>query len=127
MHAFVFRQNFPLYDVPRHWLRMAYCTTCLDGPEDRRGVVMEWGDTDGKPFVESGQAWGEENLIGRPAILDMPVGKGHVVSFNFNPMHRDLNRGDQRLLWNTLLNWQAIIAGQPKPAEASAPRPAPEE
>jgi len=127
VHTYVFRQNFPLYDVPRRWLRMAYCTTCLDGPEDRSGVVMEWGDKDGKPFVESGQAWGEENLIGRPTILDMPVGKGHVVSFNFNPMHRDLNRGDQRLLWNTILNWQAIIAGQPKPAEASAPGPAPEE
>lgn len=126
-HTYVFRQNFPLYDVPRRWLRMAYCTTCLDGPEDRSGVVMEWGDTDGKPFVESGQAWGEENLVGRPAILDMPVGKGHVVCFNFNPMHRDLNRGDQRLLWNTILNWQAIIAGQPKPADASASGPAPEE
>jgi hypothetical protein len=25
-------------------------------------------------------------------------------------MHRDLNRGDQRMLWNTILNWQAIIA-----------------
>ena len=36
------------------------------------------------------------------------MGKGHVVCFNFNPMHRDLNRGDQRLLWNTILNWQAI-------------------
>lgn len=127
VHTYVFRQNFPLYDVPRRWLRMAYCTTCLDGPEDRSGVVMEWGDTDGKPFVESGQAWGEENLIGRPAILDMPVGKGHVVCFNFNPMHRDLNRGDQRLLWNAILNWQAIIAGQPKSAEASASAPAPEE
>ena len=126
-HTYVFRQNFPLYDVPRRWLRMAYCTTCLDGPEDRRGIVMEWGDTNGKPFVESGQAWGEENLIGRPAILDMPVGKGHVVSFNFNPIHRDLNRGDQRLLWNTILNWQAILAGQPKPPETSASAPAPEE
>jgi hypothetical protein len=126
-HTYVFRQNFPLYDVPRRWLRMAYCTTCLDGPEDRSGVVMEWGDTDGKPFVESGQAWGEDNLIGRPAILDMPVGKGHVVSFNFNPMHRDLNRGDQRLLWNALLNWQAIIAGQPKPANTSPTVPGPEE
>jgi hypothetical protein len=120
-HTYVFRQNFPLYDIPRHWMRMAYCTTCLDGPEDRSGVVMEWGDTEGKPFVESGQAWGEENLIGRPAILDMPVGKGHVVSFNFNPMHRDLNRGDQRLLWNAILNWQAIVAGQPKPPEVSTP------
>ena len=126
-HTYVFRQNFPLYNVPRRWLRMAYCTTCLDGPEDLSGVVMEWGDTDGKTFVESGQAWGEENLIGRPAILDMPVGKGHVVSFNFNPMHRDLNRGDQRLLWNALLNWQAIVAGQPKPPEATVPAPEPDE
>ena len=116
-HTYVFRQNFPLYDVPRHWLRMAYCTTCLDGPEDRSGIVMEWGDPTNKEFVVSGQAWGEDNLIGRPAILDMPVGKGHIVSFNFNPMHRDLNRGDQRLLWNAILNWQAIVAGQPKPPQ----------
>jgi len=126
-HTYVFRQNFPLYNVPRRWLRMAYCTTCLDGPEDRSGVVMEWGDTDGKPLVESGQAWGEENLIGRPAILDMPVGKGHVVCFNFNPMHRDMNRGDQRLLWNALINWQAILANQAKPADSPVPSPEPDE
>ena len=126
-HTYVFRQNFPLYNVPRRWLRMAYCTTCLDGPEDRSGVVMEWGDTDGKPFVESGQAWGEEKLIGRPAILDMPAGKGHVVCFNFNPMHRDLNRGDQRLLWNAILNWQAILANLAKPAEPAGPAPEPDE
>jgi hypothetical protein len=126
-HTYVFRQNFPLYNIPRRWLRMAYCTTCLDGPEDRSGIVMEWGDTDGGPFVVSGQAWGEDNLIGRPAILDMPVGRGHVVCFNFNPMHRDLNRGDQRLLWNALLNWQAILANVSKPAESSAPAPEPDE
>ncbi len=112
-HTYVFRQNFPLYDVPRRWLRMAYCTTCLDGPEDGSHVIMEWGDKSGAPFVVSGQAWGEARLIGRPAILDMPAGKGHVVTFNFNPMHRDLNRGDQRLLWNAILNWQAILAAKP--------------
>jgi hypothetical protein len=109
LNTYVFRQNYPLYDAPKKWLRMAYCTTCLDGPEDRSPIVMEWGSKDGSPFVVSGQAWGERNLIGRPAILDMPEGKGHVVAFNFNPMHRDLNRGDQRLLWNALLNWQAIL------------------
>ena len=108
-HTWVFRQNFPLYDIPRRWLRMAYCTTCLDGPEDRSGIVLQWGDSDGAPLVVSGQAWGQAGLIGRPAILDMPVGRGHVVAFNFNPMHRDLNRGDQRLLWNALLNWRAIL------------------
>ena len=111
--TYVFRQNYALYAVPRRWLRMAYCTTCLDGPEDRSSIVMEWGnketDQDGQPFLVSGQVWGERNLIGRPAILDSPVGKGHVVSFNFNPIHRDLNRGDQRLLWNAIINWQAIL------------------
>jgi hypothetical protein len=105
-HTYVFRQNFPLYALPRYWLRMAYCTTCLDGPVDPGGVVLEWGDRDGAPFVVSGQAWGEQNLIGRAAILDMRAGAGHVVAFNFNPLHRDLNRGDQRMLWNAIINWQ---------------------
>jgi len=26
-----------------------------------------------------------------------------------------MNRGDQRMLWNAILNWQAIVNGQPKP------------
>ncbi len=110
-HTYVFRQNYPLYAVPRHWLRMAFCTTCLDGPPDPGSVVLQWGDGGTKePFLISGQVWGESNLIGRPAILDVPVGRGRVVAFNFNPLHRDLNRGDQRLLWNVLLNWEAIRA-----------------
>jgi hypothetical protein len=113
LETHVFRQNFPLYSVPRRWLRMAYCTTCLDGPIDTRNVVLEWGARDGAPFLVSGQVWGEANLIGRPAILDMPVAQGHVIIFNFNPVHRDLNRGDQRMLWNAIINWQAILAGTP--------------
>ena len=113
--SYVFRQNFALYATPRRWLRMAYCTSCLDGPTDSRHVVLQWGGKDGAPFVVSGQAWGEENLIGRPAILDMPVGRGHVVIFNFNPLYRDLNRGDQRMLWNTLINWQAILGAPESP------------
>ena len=109
--TYVFRSNFALYSVPRRWLRMAYCETCLDGPIDARGVVLQWGDPGSPaPFLVSGQVWGEDNLIGRPAILDMPVGQGHVVAFNFNPLYRDSNRGDQRMLWNAIINWQAILA-----------------
>lgn len=110
MQTWVFRQNFPLYSTPRRWLRMAYCSTCLDGPIDSRGVVLEWGDRGDAPLVVSGQAWGGQNLVGRPAILDLPAGRGRVISFNFNPIHRDMNRGDQRLLWNAIINWQAILA-----------------
>ena len=108
--SYVFRQNFALYSTPRRWLRMAYCTSCLDGPIDARSVVLQWGGNDGAPFVVSGQAWGEDGIIGRPAILDTPVGRGHVIAFNFNPLYRDLNRGDHRMVWNALLNWQAILA-----------------
>jgi hypothetical protein len=107
----VFRQDFPLYDAPRRWLRMAYCTSCLDGPVDKSGVVLEWGDREGAPLVVSGQAWGEAGLVGRPAIFDLPVGRGRVIAFNLNPLHRDLNRGDHRLVWNAILNWKAIVAG----------------
>jgi hypothetical protein len=112
----LFRQNFPLYDAPRSWLRMAYCTTCLDGPLDRSNIVLEWGDRDGAPLLVSGQVWGEVGLIGRPAVMDIPEGRGHVVVFNFNPFHRDLNRGDHRLVWNAIINWQKILGQQPTPS-----------
>jgi hypothetical protein len=116
--GWVFRANFPVYETPRRWLRMSYCTSCLDGPEDRSGVVLAWGDRDGAPLVVSGGAKGGERLAGAPAILDAPFGRGHVVAFNFNPMHRDLNRGDHRLLWNAILNWNAL-----SPAEAGRRAP----
>jgi hypothetical protein len=114
----VFRADYPVYDVPRRWLRMAYCTSCLDGPVDRRWVVLQWGATwagdqgpegsTSRSLVVSGGALHEEELRGRPAILTVPSGDGVVVSYNFNPMHRDLNRSDFRLLWNGILNWQEL-------------------
>ncbi len=113
-HTHVFRQNFPLYDAPRSWLRMAYCTSCLDGPEDRSAIVMQWGDNDGALMVVSGQAWGEDGLKERPTILDFSAARGHIITFNFNPFHRDLNRGDHRLVWNAILNWQAILGSGSK-------------
>ena len=108
--TYVFRANFPTYDVPKRWLRMSYCTSCLDGPADPSSVVMEWGDRGGAPFLVSGGARGESGIVGRPAIFDVPVGQGHVLAYNFNPLHRDLNHGDHRLVWNALLNWKAVAA-----------------
>jgi hypothetical protein len=104
----VFRTNLPLYDAPRRWLEAAYCTSCLDGPEDRTAIVLEWGAGD-RALVVSGGARGEGALAGRPALLDLPVGRGRVIAFNFNPVHRDLNRSDHRLLWNALLNWRRLL------------------
>ena len=38
-------------------------------------------------------------------ILDIPVGEGRVVAFNFDPIHRTLTRSDFRMVWNAILNW----------------------
>jgi hypothetical protein len=110
----VFRADLPVYDVPRRWLRMAYCTSCLDGPFDRQWVVLQWGAEaeSGQPLIVSGGALAAEELVGRPAILAVPKGEGTVVAYNFNPVHRDLNRSDFRFLWNAILNWRSLRSSQ---------------
>ncbi|MEX2122619.1 MAG: M14 family zinc carboxypeptidase [Woeseia sp.] len=102
----VFRTNLPVYDTPRQWLTMAYCTSCLTGSLDERRVVLSWGGEG--DMVVSGGMHGESELAGHPAILDTPIGEGHVVSYNFNGIHRDMNRGDFRLVWNAVINWNAL-------------------
>jgi hypothetical protein len=108
----VFRTNLPVYDTPRRWLTMAYCTSCLTGPVDTRRVVLAWGGEG--DMVVSGGMRGESALAGHPAILDTPMGEGHVVSYNFNGIHRDMNRGDFRLVWNAVINWNALGARSAK-------------
>ncbi len=123
----VFRSNYRVYDLPSFWREMAYCTNCLEGGPNRGPLVMQWGTRapreyrdvvggaepvggDGDvPMVVSGGARNVEALEGRPAILDIRQGRGHVLAYNFNPLHRDLNRSDFRFLWNALLNWKSIV------------------
>jgi hypothetical protein len=102
----VFRNDEHVYDLPLRWTTMAYCTSCLDGPVDRRYVVATWGGAG--PMVVSGGMRGESDLAGHPAILDVPQGRGHVVAYNFSPIHRDMTRSDHRLLWNAILNWDVV-------------------
>jgi hypothetical protein len=102
----VFRTNLPVYDLPRRWLTTAYCTSCLTGPIDVRHVVMTWGGE--ADMVISGGMRGAGELAGMPAVLAVPLGDGQVISYNFNGIHRDMNRGDYRLVWNAIMNWNAL-------------------
>ncbi len=110
-HTHVFRQNFALYSVPRRWLRMAYCKTCLDGPIDPERSGHGMGRSRRRAASWSAGRPGARTISSAvPRSSTCRSGKGHVVAFNFNPLHRDLNRGDQRMLWNAIINWQAIVA-----------------
>jgi len=79
------------------------------------------------PLVVSGGMTGEDELEGYPAILDVPLGRGRIVAFGFDPIHRTLARSDFRLVWNTLLNWNDLpeplanpptVDGAPSPIAA---------
>jgi hypothetical protein len=105
----VFRENRPVYKVRR---------------VDQGRIVLQWGtkppsdedadepretkDSERDPLVVSGGIKGGRELEGKPAILDIPTGKGRVVAFDFDPIHRYLTLSDFRLVWNTILNWNDL-------------------
>ncbi|HEY6546927.1 MAG TPA: peptidase, partial [Vicinamibacteria bacterium] len=65
---------------------------------------------DEPPLVVSGGVKGGDELVGKPALLDIPVGKGRVVAFGFDPIHRYQTESDFRLVWNAILNWNDLGA-----------------
>ncbi len=54
-----------------------------------------------------------EELAGRPAVLDAPVGRGHVVLFAIRPFWRWETQGSFALVFNTILNWNDLSVGWP--------------
>jgi hypothetical protein len=100
-----FRSNRPVYGVRR---------------ADRGRIVLQWGakippdddepaepsrDEKREPLVVSGGVKGGDGLEGKPALLDIPAGKGRVIAFDFDPIHRYTTPSDFRLVWNAILNW----------------------
>jgi len=55
---------------------------------------------------------GGSELAGKPAIVDVPVGRGHVVMFANNPMWRHETHGSFPLLFNAILNYDFLGAGR---------------
>ena len=60
------------------------------------------------PLVLSGFVKEADKLDGKPAILDLPVGKGRVVLYAMNPLHRYLTHADFRFVYNLILNWNDL-------------------
>ncbi|MCK4556820.1 MAG: hypothetical protein KAU47_04835, partial [Candidatus Aminicenantes bacterium] len=59
----------------------------------------------------SGIVKNQNEIKGKAAILDVPVGKGHIVLFTFNPFWRDLNHGNYMFVFNAILNHNDFNAG----------------
>jgi hypothetical protein len=60
-------------------------------------------------------------LAGRPAVVDAPVGRGHVLLFGIRPMWRTQTQGTYAMVLNALAHWNAFDVNR----RADAPAPAP--
>ena len=78
----------------------------------RPRVVLRF-NSDEKNLLISGELAGGSELAGKAAVVDVPVGKGHVVMFANNPMWRHQTQGSFFLLFNAALNYDNLNAGQP--------------
>ncbi len=88
-------------------------------PEMRPRVVLRFADE--RDLLVSGMLAGGSELAGKPVVVDVPVGKGHVVMFANNPMWRHETHGSFALLFNAALNFDNLGAGRTPPRRGGPP------
>jgi len=64
-----------------------------------------------KDLLLSGMITGGSEIAEKPAVVDVPHGKGHVVLFANNPMWRGETMGSYFLVFNAMLNFDHLDAG----------------
>ena len=65
-----------------------------------------------RDLLVSGLLEGGSEIAERPAVVDAPKGKGHVVLFAINPIWRGGTIGSYFLVFNTILNFDNLNAGR---------------
>jgi hypothetical protein len=84
----------------------------------RGGAREASGGGEAGDYVLSGMVRGQDEIIGQGAIFDIPIRRGRVIAFTFNPLHRFLNHHEFPMVWNAILHWNDHVTA--RPAEVSA-------
>jgi hypothetical protein len=75
-----------------------------NGPDEPASTAARIaGDYAPRDVLMSGWMLGADRLAGRPAVVDVPLGRGRVVLLGFATQHRGQSHGTFRLLFNALL------------------------
>ena len=77
----------------------------------RPRVVMSF-PANASDMLLSGTLANGEVLSNRPALIDSPVGRGHVVMFAIRPFWRWQTHGTYILAFNAIMNWNDLDAGK---------------
>jgi hypothetical protein len=79
-------------------------------PAQRPRVVLRYADS--KELLVSGLLDGGSEIAQRPAVIDVPVEKGHIVLFSNNPVWRGETHGSYFLVFNAILHFDHLDAGR---------------
>ena len=74
-------------------------------------IIMRFASS-ADDLLLSGMMNNGSSLADRPAIIDAPVGAGHVVMYAINPMWRHQTWGQAALVLNAILHHDALDAGR---------------
>ena len=72
-------------------------------------VILRFSDQ--RELLASGLLDGSD-VAQRPAVVDVPLAKGHVILFANNPMYRGETIGSYFLVFNALLNFDHLDTGR---------------
>jgi hypothetical protein len=79
-------------------------------PDQRPRVALRFGAQN--ELLVSGLLNGGGDIAQRPAVVDSPMEKGHVVLFAINPLYRGETIGTYPLVFNTIMNFDNLNAGR---------------
>jgi hypothetical protein len=77
---------------------------------ERPRVVLRFAREE-RDLLVSGMLANGAELANRPAVIDVPLGRGHIVLFATNPMWRHQTQGEFFLLFNAALNYDHLGVG----------------
>ena len=80
-----------------------------------------------RELLVSGMLAGGADLASKAAVVDVPVGRGHIVMFANNPMWRHQTHGSFSLLFNAILHYDNLGVGRSEPRPSVTGQPADEE
>lgn len=86
--------------------------TYLPAVEHRPRVVLRYAEKP-KDVWLSGMLGGADEIASKAAVVDAPLGKGHVILFGINPMWRQQTQGTFALVLNALIHGKALDTGWP--------------
>ncbi|HEX5829430.1 MAG TPA: M14 family zinc carboxypeptidase [Gemmatimonadaceae bacterium] len=104
----VYFNQAPLLSVSRPQTRAETPAVIKEAQEKQTPRVVLRFHEKADSLLLSGLLDGGQELVGKAAVIDAPVGKGHVVLFAIRPIWRHESQGSFAMPLNAIVHWNAL-------------------